>query len=497
LFDIFVDAASRNSLQCAAGAERDWRVRAWILLAGVLLLSVGLVPAAFAATDDIHGILREHEGQKLLYLWGTNYEMGFAHGYLLGADIMALMRVYAFPPPGAGPLIYDYARHLARTLFDYSDQQLMDEAQGIYDGMIAGGVPAYVDVLHRKFDVWDVITFNAVNDIFSLFCASVIGWNTTTLADPALNGQLAIAHNTDFTLEEEDPWLVGEKSVIYAYEPSDPKQQRFVSVTLAGALGSPVVFNESGVVAILNLGRAYQFPENPDLDPKPEITGWPSRRAAAYRDYDGDGVYTINDYFAAFENVLQLTSMINHPAGPRSLSDPPTAALEINNASRAMRYPSDDPNLYPDVFLILNWEDVLVPERVESEEFRYQLAKFLINTAYQRNLTLEHLQDFLRKLRGSWSTVATMQSMIFLPEEMRFGVAFSDEEVESPDKELVWYDFEELFPPRPQRGETGSLDLDDDNDDDGKLDDDNDNDASPPADPGDDDGQDHDSGGCF
>ncbi|MDP8222474.1 MAG: hypothetical protein P9L99_03875 [Candidatus Lernaella stagnicola] len=471
---------------------------------GSFLLVLLIATSAFAAAGvhkapTVHGVMWEHEGQRILHVWGSPYEMGFAHGYFLGDGIFELMSVYAFPPEGASPWLYELARMFIISTFEFEDADMLAEARGIFDGMIAGGVDPYADVLGRDMDAWDVITFNGLNDIKAAFCATIVAWETATAEDPELGGELVVAHNTDFIDETwEAPMLIAEHSIVISYAPDDPARQRFITIGNSGTLGPPVAFNESGVVAILNSGLALNEVPDRILDPKPQLAGWGARHAISAADVNGDEIYDISDFFAYLETEHLFTSLLEQAVGVRGAQDPPAAVLEISNILRTMRYPADDPNFYPDIFVILNWEDKLVPEREERHQERYDAAVELVNNTYQRRLSVENAWDFLNNMQAAIENTATMQSMIFLPERMQFGLALSDTDAFAPEKEPVWYDFEDLFPVMD--------DDDDDNDDDNDVfiddDDDDDDDSFDDVENSDDDAADDDNdgrahGGCF
>lgn len=58
----------------------------------VLLVTIGCSDSPTGTTpEDINGILIEVGGIPLLRLWGTPQEQGFAHGYLIGDDIVSML----------------------------------------------------------------------------------------------------------------------------------------------------------------------------------------------------------------------------------------------------------------------------------------------------------------------------------------------------------------------------------------------------------------------
>ena len=431
-------------------------------------------PTAFA----INGNLTEQDGVRILQVWGTSYEMGYAQGYLFKEEVVDIMRVYTFPPPGTGTWLYEWAREFVLDNFSFTPE-IIEEAQGLYDGMIDAGVDPYVDVLFRDFDADDILTYNGLADIVSLFCATLIAWGTTTADDPELQGALSVSHNTDFVYEDEDPWLIAQKSVIIVYTPSDPALQSFASIGSAGLLGVIAGMNESGLVMIVNQGL-YPY-SGVTLNPKPELTVWAAREALSKADYNGDRENSVEDVIEYYRGRNQFSATINQVAGPADRSDPPAVVLEMNNIEKTIRYPQDDLEVMPDSMIALNWEDKLMPDRDPDAQERYDLAVDLVNVQYDRNLTLDNQWDFLDHLQQPFENVATMQSMLFIPHRRMLAIAISSELGTAPSFEPVWIDLNELFGnddgpiPGPTKPPFTSDDYDDDDSD---LPDDDDDDAT-------------------
>jgi hypothetical protein len=415
----------------------------------VLLLALLAVSPCFA-DEPVNGFLYTDNGQRVLHLWGTEYEMGYAHGYLLGEEIMRLLRVHTFPPPGATPVLYEWARGWLLDTFDI-DEAILSEAQGVVDGMLAAGVPAYVDVIERNFDSSDIVVFTGLADIMSAFCATLIGWGPATQSE--FDGRLIAAHNSDFLTEEEDPGLPAEATMIFAYSPSVPGAQRYISVASVGYLGLAAGMNESGIGILINKGSA-ELPELPiAMDPKPHLGAVVSRWAIQAADPNASGENTIDDPLDYFDPIVAYSQYLCQLFGPVDRSDPPSATFEINYYERALRVATDNPTLAPDMIMTLNWEDKLVPQLSNYEWTRRKTGMLRIENRYGRDLTLANFRDFLVELQmDEASMIQSIQSMIFDPEQMRLGLAIANEEGDpAPYQNLVWHDFEDLFSyPEPE-----------------------------------------------
>jgi len=151
--------------------------------------------------------------------------------------------------------------------------------------------------------------------------------------------------------------------------------------------------------------------------------------------------------------------------------DKPPRDFEADNRQVAQRYATDDPRFPPQVMGAAN--DFRVIDR-QPDDVRY--AKLLSDaTGWNGQLTLDRLWqvagDVEMNNQGEWKGAITAHTMIFLPDLMRIGVAYSDKEQQAPEKSPVWFDWAQLF------GD------DDDNDDNDTVDDDaspdDDDDASP------------------
>ncbi len=442
-----------------------------------------------ATTPDVNGEMAEFEnGVRVLRLWGTNYEMGFAHGYLLAPEILRMMEIYAFPPPDTGTWLYDWARGFVLDHFMFPDEYVQ-EAQGIYDGMIEAGVETFVTVLGRNFDVEDIITFSGLSEVTGLFCTTLIGWNTATDMDAVIDGELVVGHNTDYVMEPEDAFYQGEKGVVFVYHPDDENKQPFINITYPGFMGLVIGVNASGLGLMINRGQ-YETPYSEwDFDPPMAPGVWYSRQALASRDANHDGVENIHDLIAFYGNIRHFSSFLVQVFGPKDDYDPPTATMEINNTTRAIRYPADDPNFAPDIMITLNWEDELLPQRAQNHEIRYQATEYAINDMYGGQFTRSNLWSLLKISSGKEPDSITAHTTMILPKQRKLAVSLWSSYENVPANTHTWFDYDELFMYLPgdddADDDTASPDDDDDDDVNDDLDDDADDDIIADDDQGD------------
>jgi hypothetical protein len=287
-----------------------------------------------APETELHGELDQIDGQRVLRLWGTPREMGFAHGALLRREILALVEGYALGVvPGAtldaaGPL-YDGVAKIA--------PELREEAEGIVAGMQANG-GARIEALGRDLSARDLLVLNAMTDLLSIGCSSVSAWGPATADDDRLSGAPAIVRNLDWS---DDDDLLRQQLVI-AYAPSDPERQEVVSIAFAGYIGCLSCMNEGGVTALFNMGYG-----DGAADLSTAVQGFAPanlllRDVMSRRDVDGDGTSTGDDVEAGLRAASHAGSWILHVVeGRREGVGAPARVLEVEADGVVRRDPDD------------------------------------------------------------------------------------------------------------------------------------------------------------
>lgn len=212
------------------------RRRAWV--AALLLLSAAGV---HAADPKVTGSLETVNGIRVLRLWGTPYEQGFAHGRLLAKDILDLFTT-AITNPRTVPDYQTYENELRQRMlprFRFTPEQRA-ELDGMYAGMkeALGQDGLRVIALGRDLDLLDLIALNTGADWYGMSCSSFSVWGALDA-----KGEILTARNLDFL---EIPGLRRAHCLIVRLEPGE-QRKRWVSVSWAGLIGAYTAMNEDGV----------------------------------------------------------------------------------------------------------------------------------------------------------------------------------------------------------------------------------------------------------
>ncbi|MCK6455781.1 MAG: C45 family autoproteolytic acyltransferase/hydrolase [Phycisphaerae bacterium] len=199
----------------------------------------GAAPTSQPAS--ICGTLERIGDARLLHVWGTAYERGYAHGYLLANEIHDTFEAYlADLERSGGP---DRYRTLSRPLAESTLRArpiYEREMRGIADGMNARlGEKAVLRGLDRPMEYGDIFALNAISDWMRPFCSSFVVWGGQTVDGSTLTGR-----NLDWPRIE---WMIGA-DVIIVQSPGDrPRRAGWVSLAWPGFIGCMTGMNEHGV----------------------------------------------------------------------------------------------------------------------------------------------------------------------------------------------------------------------------------------------------------
>lgn len=287
-------------------------------------------------TDDaVHGELTEVAGQRVLRLWGTPRQMGFAHGKLLRDGITEIVEGYAL-----GVIRREVLESAAGVYDAVADipAPLREEAEGIVEGMRAAG-GARIESLDRDLTARDLLVLNAMTDLLSIGCSSVSAWGAATAGDPSLAGAPAIVRNLDWSDDEE----LLRNQIVIAYAPTDPARQEVVSVAFAGYIGCLSCMNEAGVTALFNMGYGEGA-----ADLGSALAGFAPanlllRDLMSRRDVDGDGRTSADDIEAGVREATHAGSWILHVVEPSDAqrARAPARVLEVEADGVVRRDPDD------------------------------------------------------------------------------------------------------------------------------------------------------------
>lgn len=131
----------------------------------LLLLTLVFGAVFTSASAEVDGVINTVEGKKVLWVWGTHQERGYAHGYLLPTHVKAMFEDYIVGHVCYGlPSVYSSLRSFYVAHYAV-DAIYAEDAQAMLDGVLASGTSLYCMALNRDIDAVDVMVVNAIVDL--------------------------------------------------------------------------------------------------------------------------------------------------------------------------------------------------------------------------------------------------------------------------------------------------------------------------------------------
>jgi hypothetical protein len=252
-----------------------------------LLFAIIIIISSVSLKSQINGVLiGDTNNIKIIKVWGTHYQRGYAYGSLLGENVTQVFNNYLKPQFGS---YYSYAREMVQTGEDlYFDSSFEEEAQAIIAGMEAEGTNT------TSMDYIDLLVCNSFLDISKLMsksmgmgCSSLISWDEAT-AGTDLDGKSVISRHLDWQVNSN---LINNQIICISL-PSEDDEQPWVNVGFAGMFSVLSGFNQ-------NVGVFQHMMDDfsgSSLHGKQYEPIWLSLRNSIEKlDYNQDGLNNVQD----------------------------------------------------------------------------------------------------------------------------------------------------------------------------------------------------------
>jgi hypothetical protein len=302
----------------------------------------------FNLTAQVNGDTLTVDGKKILRIWGSHYDRGYAHGYLMGDQIREIAIDYFIATFILNnPVTYNLCRNYFEDHFTIENRYL-NEVEGIIDGMTAAGTNMYITVLDKDIESVDILIANSIVDLSilnfinsaeELGCSSLSAWGESTENDDDLNGNLVLTRNMDWSLH---PVLL-ENHLLIVNIPTEENEISWVSFTFPGLIGALSGINSAGTAAFMNVGNIHSYSNVSDLHP----IFLSVRNGLEHYDYNFDGSQNELDVIASVSGMNHLSGSIIHV-----INDPEAAIIETNNLLGSVTRYSSDNSIIPDFNLV-------------------------------------------------------------------------------------------------------------------------------------------------
>lgn len=394
---------------------------------------------ASKAQTTLNASLEYQGNQRILNLWGTNYEMGYGEGYLLAEEITNLIEFYLFQHRSKSNLaIYNSWLEEVNSKF-YFPPQYEEQLQGLLAGMQASGKNIFIPSLGREVNLADLKLWNAYLD-FTGGCSSFAVWNTASSTGETI-------HARNFNYKGDSQGYFDSYTLLRTVDLTDSNLADWVSPSWPGFIGAISGLNQHGVTISTNYGADGQRnPENTQNVPVGLILRSSLEQA--------DLVETVADIENIIRNNQKRLGLITHLSFPSQPTlEEASVVFESDGNGTVVRYSDFDFPQYDHIIAknhFLAYDTGIADP--STSVATYQKIADLLQAKYQSGdgkVDLNEARAIIREVAGKPN-----HNIIVLPNSMKFELS-----IRQPDLTLgipQTYNWNELFPnhdtptPNPQ-----------------------------------------------
>lgn len=382
-------------------------------------------------TENVNGSLSPVENLRVLTLHGTFYEIGYAHGYLLGPEIFQRQENILT----IEGILEDYNNRVLPNINRvHFPDEYSQEISGLFDGVKARTTNGeiYSQVLGRVVDLNDAIALNCLNAFASLNqCSSFSAWGNMTR-----DGQVLTGYNHDCLIANGH---TGKWYVIVRIPQGGVDAIPTVCVGLAGDMNMHTAMNGRGVTLACHSVADHLAPTS--------TSGFTSEGILFHKLAESVGdsspVSDIKNILNTLYTVEAEALMMSWPGMDNGSH---AAALEIDgnllqNHGYAIRYPDKDKN-----YIIQTNHFALRYTTPEAQHIRYgdiQTPLESIASGETPPLTVDSAWNLLASVQLGGDFLTEI-AVVFEPEKRLMHVALAQPGLNAHDCQRVTLNIPEM-----------------------------------------------------
>ena len=367
-----------------------------LLLFIIFILSLSTILSA----QTVNGDTLTYDGKKILKIWGTHQERGYAYGFLMGDEIKEIAEDYIIGYVFSNSsYLYENFRSYIIDHFEI-EEKYHTETEAMVSGIVDSGVDIYSSVLGRELDAFDILCANCIVDMsgMNMFapdiefgCSSLSSWGESTV-DPNLFGSLVITRNMDWTPHQ----TLLDNHLLVVNFPSEEDEIPWLSFTFPGMIGALSAINQNGIAAFMNMGNINTSNNEQNLHP----VFLSIRNGIEMNDYDNNSALDQLDVYQAIHDNLHLSGSIIH-----CVNDESGIVVECNNILGTIYRDESDNSIIPQNNLAAtnHFRELYAPVYC----YRYDNISDSLNA--DTNISVERSWDLLSGAAGVTSNLHTIQ----------------------------------------------------------------------------------------
>jgi uncharacterized protein (DUF2141 family) len=401
-----------------------------------------------------HGALRWIKGLPVLQLWGTAEERGYAHGFLVGKQIVDFFESYILETMARSAKRYEeFLAPFFESRFNLPEE-FEKELDAVIAGMKAAGTDMRVGLLGRDFRRTDLLAINAYIEQRAAHpvppateggCSQFALWGPLTR-----DGGLIAGRNMDGECDLRK--VTVSHFLTFAVTPAEPGRKRWVSTMWPGFVGTISGINEDGLYGMENAGPSGPAKVVDGLVP----CAWVQRYALETLGSEAtpESVLAVMNRFKCEGGGVTAAGSVILWAVPYTGQEAPAFIYEGDRNGGVMRTPAQVRPFDRHNILGTNHYRVYgVDERGPAYNFgrpvfcwRYETGLATLE-AWSR-LNRQAGPEEMKRLLQTVAHGSTEYSVIFLANERRILIAADDLKPDlwdAPYLKWVEFEFDELF----------------------------------------------------
>lgn len=398
----------------------------------VQCLAAGLLATmAVAAPPRVNGKLDSIETLRVLRVWGTAREMGYAHGYLLGAEFLEYLSESLSGLEADAIAERETAQARLVDVIDLPTGARA-EIEGIFEGIKARlGAAPKIPALDRRLSLDDLIMHNGGDLIRAFGCSGFTVWDTS-----AGGGGVITARNFDFPVPGPKTM---KQQFILVRNPTGGR--KVATVTFPGYIGVFTGVNDDGVCAFLHDGNGRSItrpgkPVTPVALVLAELLERTSRRDA--HSYAEVALTKVAPY--PFSYLIRVVT-----PSPADASKKPARVFRLDASGLGENAVEQTWCLTTNHYVA---EDSIPVGRAGADSLRrFKLLRPRMNLPMTRERTWESLEV----VASSNPAFPTLHSLVVYPDQRRLELAmamWTDRIIPAPNIPPTSISFLQLFSPR-------------------------------------------------
>lgn len=228
------------------------------LLSLLFLIGAALAPARAQTSIKLSGRLSEVDGVRVLHVWGTPHERGFAHGYLLAEEILRLFDGYLREVFRSDESLqaFDKGARVQLRMMNIP-RPYADELRGMLAGIQSRlGDKARLDAFGRPIEYDDLVAINCIPELGRVGCSSFAAWGRLTPDGDTISGRNLDWHRLRVLQGTHLLIAYGSSEQDASVQDAEDTEARgaigWISITWPGFIGCLTGMNADGVTVSMH-----------------------------------------------------------------------------------------------------------------------------------------------------------------------------------------------------------------------------------------------------